>query len=247
MCIWHKTFFSECFSEGIGQTAYLCSCLFNVPLTHVGVVSSWHLTHHYQHVFLSFIVAWVSSRMALATSVADGMQLVCHGGKSTGNWGEKEATNAKPLPRRRMWWATWLSPHCRARVAPAFVTLTCSLLLPQWSRSASVCGGGACSVLITSYNSRLGVRNHPKTLLVGNWIQSPRKTSNALYAMPITSGSLQTTVNTIYSGRPKWPKCRISAESFGRNSAETVSVFKSPFCLSAERPYFGRKVFFWQK
>ena len=44
-----------------------------------------------------------------------------------------------------------------------------------------------------------------------------------------------------------WATEMAEMPNFGRNSAETVSVFKSPFGVSAERPYFGRNTFFWQK
>ena len=77
---------------------------------------------------------------------ANGMHRVCHGGKSTGNWGEKEAKTTKPLPCRHMWWATIRRLPCprraRARFAPpAIVTLTC---LPSMEL---VCLGWAGSFL----------------------------------------------------------------------------------------------------
>ena len=49
------------------------------------------------------------------------------------------------------------------------------------------------------------------------------------------------------SGQPKGSFCGLSAENFGRNSAERLSDKKCSFCLSAERSCFCRKMFFRQK
>ena len=49
------------------------------------------------------------------------------------------------------------------------------------------------------------------------------------------------------SGRPERPFCRISAESFCRNSAESLSALICSFCPSAETLYFCRKAIFLQK
>ena len=73
---------------------------------------------------------------------ANGMHRVCHGGKSTGNWGEKEAKTTKPLPCRHMWWATIRRLPCPRRArgpAPASRLLSShSLVCLQWSWSAWV-------------------------------------------------------------------------------------------------------------
>ena len=49
------------------------------------------------------------------------------------------------------------------------------------------------------------------------------------------------------SGRPIEHFGGLSAENFGRNSAETLSVLIWPFGVSAETASFGRKAFFRQK
>ena len=51
----------------------------------------------------------------------------------------------------------------------------------------------------------------------------------------------------IFSGQPKGSSCTLSAEIFGRNSAERLSDKKCSFCLSAETLSFGRKNLFLQK